>query len=325
MLAVVAALTNCPTAPFHEEAVRAEIESQLRGSPGVKLERDRFGNLIATYRRSRANQTGWALAAHMDHPGWVRNAEGQMQFLGSVAERFRKRPKRKRFGEFAMWDLPAFEVHDGQIHSRACDDLLGCAVIICVLRALAETEAAASCLGLFTRAEEVGFVGAIQLAKSGRLSRRLTILSLETSTPRGSAEIGKGPIVRVGDRLSIFDGRSTALLLQAAEEAKIPVQRCLLDGGACEATAYQLYGYTCSGASLALGNYHNVTPEGRIAAEFVAIEDFLGMVQLCGATITQDQSEDPQAALRTRLEANADGFRQFYRRRVATSDRAGSA
>ena len=164
-----------------------------------------------------------------------------------------------------MWDLPPFEIRDGQIHSRACDDLIGCAEIICVFRELEERGANAHCVGLFTRAEEVGFVGAIKLAKAEILPRSLTILSLETSTPRGTAEIGKGPIVRVGDKASIFDGPATARLLAAAAAEKIPVQRCLLDGGTCEATAYQLYGYTCAAASVALGNYHNVTPEGTIA------------------------------------------------------------
>jgi len=191
---------------------------------------------------------------------------------------------------------------------------LGCAEIICVLRELEERGAAGHCVGLFTRAEEVGFVGAIQLARSGILPRSLTILSLETSTPRGSAEMGKGPIVRVGDRLSIFDGPATARLLRAAAREKIPVQRCLLDGGACEATAYQLYGYTCAAASLALGNYHNITPEGAIAAEFVASSDFFGMVRLCLAVVTGSEEEDPGIALRKKLDANAKSFRAFYRR-----------
>ena len=125
--------------------------------------------------------------------------------------------------------------------------------------------------------------------------------------------MGKGPIIRVGDRISIFDGPATAQLLAAAEREEIPVQRCLLDGGACEATAYQLYGYKCAAASLALGNYHNVTPEGGIGPEFVAIADFVGMVRLCLATITSGRKQDPTRTLKRKLEMNAASFRQFYR------------
>ncbi len=314
MLAVVEALTTQPTAPFHEDAVRDEIEAQLRKMPQVKFERDGFGNVIAHYQRGRKRAADWGLAAHMDHPGWVRGRDGEMEFLGSVAPRYRSDPKKKSFGDFEMWDLPPFEVRDGQIHSRACDDLIGCAEIICVFRELEERAANVHCVGLFTRAEEVGFVGAIKLAQAEILPPSLTILSLETSTPRGTAVIGQGPIVRVGDKVSSFDGPETARLLAAAAAAKIPVQRCLLDGGTCEATAYQLYGYTCAAASVALGNYHNVTPGGAIAAEFVAIDDFIGMVRLCVTVILGGGAvRDPQKALRKRLEENARGYREFYR------------
>lgn len=314
MLAVVEALTRQPTAPFREDAVRTEIERQLRAFPHVKFERDTFGNVIARYRRGRRTGRVWALAAHMDHPGWVLTDDGEMKFLGSVAEKFRRNPKTKRFGDFAMWDLAPFAIRDRQIHSRACDDLLGCAVILCVLRELEETRANAHCFGLFTRAEEVGFVGAIKFAQAKVLLRDTIILSLETSTPRGTAEIGQGPIVRVGDKVSSFDGGTTRRLLSVAAEEKIPVQRCLLDGGTCEATAYQLYGYTCGAASLALGNYHNVTPFGKIAEEFVAIDDFTAMVRLCLATVLRrGKGSDPQIALRQKLEANARSYREFYR------------
>src|SRR5262245_51903689 len=314
ILAVAQALAYQPTAPFHEEAVRQEIEAQLRQCPHVKFERDGFGNVIARYRRGRGRPARWALAAHMDHPAWVRGKNGEMTFLGSVPKQFRQNPRTKSFGDFAMWDLPAFEIRDRRIHSRACDDLLGCAEIICVFRELEERQAAAHCVGLFTRAEEVGFVGAIKLAQADILPRNLTILSLETSRPRGSAEIGKGPIVRVGDKVSSFDGPATARLLSAAEEVDIPVQRCLLDGGTCEATAYQLYGYTCAAASLALGNYHNVSAEGAIASEYVAIDDFVAMVQLCLAVILRSgKRHDPQKALRKKLQANANSYRAYYR------------
>jgi len=311
MLEVVAALTRQPTAPFREEAVRAEIEAQLRKCPHVKFERDAFGNVIAHYRCGR-RKAEWAFAAHMDHPGWLRDKSGEMKFLGSVPEERRQNPKTKSFGDFAMWDLEPFEIRDRKIYSRACDDLLGCAEIICIFRELETAGADAYCVGLFTRAEEVGFVGAIRLAQARVLPRSLTILSLETSTPRGTAEIGQGPIVRVGDKVSTFDGPSTTRLLSVAAEEKIPVQRCLLDGGTCEATAYQLYGYTCAAASLALGNYHNVTPEGTIAAEYVAIDDFIGMVRLCLALVGERGASDPQKVLRQKLEANASSYRAFF-------------
>ena len=62
--------------------------------------------------------------------GEVRNG-GEFEFLGGVPERFRvKNPPIREFGDFAMWDLPEFEILDGNIVSRVCDDLVGCAAIV---------------------------------------------------------------------------------------------------------------------------------------------------------------------------------------------------
>ncbi|HYJ07236.1 MAG TPA: hypothetical protein VEX43_19055 [Chthoniobacterales bacterium] len=314
LLSVARALLEQPTAPFHEEAVRDAIVAQLRQCPHVKLEHDAFGNMIARYRRGTRARPRWAFAAHMDHPGWVRTENGEWRFLGSVAERFLVNPRRREFGDFAMWDLPAFELKDGQIHSRACDDLLGCAEIVCLFRELEAVEAGVHCLGVFTRAEEVGFWGAIQLARAGTLPKNISVFSLETSTPRGGAEIGRGPIVRVGDRLSIFDSGETARLMNVAAANKIPVQRCLLDGGACEASAYQLYGYRSVAASIGLGNYHNCAPDGTIQCEYVSVEDYANMVRLCVALVLESGKSDPATTLRDSLEKRAAGYSPLFRR-----------
>ncbi len=313
LLSVARALLKQPTAPFHEEAVRDEIVAQLRECPHVKIEHDAYGNVIARYRRETRARPRWAFAAHMDHPGWVRERNGDWRFLGSVAERFLVNPRRREFGDFAMWDLPAFEFKNGQIHSRACDDLLGCAEIICLFRDLEAAKADVHCLGIFTRAEEVGFWGAIQLARSGTLPRNITVFSLETSAPRGGAEIGRGPIVRVGDRLSIFDSGETARLMNVAAANKIPVQRCLLDGGSCEASAYQLYGYRSVAASIGLGNYHNCAPDGTVQCEYVSLDDYANMVRLCVAVVLERNKMDPGRELRDSLEKRAAGYSPLFR------------
>jgi endoglucanase len=314
LLRVVRSLAEQPTAPFHEDAVRDAIVAELKKCAHVRIEHDACGNMIARYRRGTRVRPRWAFAAHMDHPGWVRRKGGDWRFLGSVAERFLVNPQRREFGDFAMWDLPAFELKDGQIHSRACDDLLGCAEIICLFRELESARANVHCLGLFTRAEEVGFWGAIQLARAQILPKDITIFSLETSTPRGGAEIGRGPIVRVGDRLSIFDSGETARVMSVAAANAIPVQRFLLDGGACEASAYQLYGYRSVAASIGLGNYHNCASDGSIQCEYVSVDDYANMVRLCVALVCEPKHSNPVGALRETLEKRADVHSQFFRK-----------
>lgn len=279
-------IQSCPTAPFHEYHVRETIQQLLAEIPSVSVETDSFGQLIATYRRG--NQPGrLAFGAHMDHPAYVRSPEtGEFEFLGGVPERYReKKPPIREFGDFAMWDLPEFERRDGKIHSRVCDDLVGCAAIVSLFQKLEQEEVEATCYGLFTRAEEVGFVGAIHLAKSWPLGPDVRFVSLETSAPVPGVEMGAGPVIRVGDAKSVFDTAVSGDLVFAAAAEELKVQRALLDRGSCEATAMQFYGIPAAGISVLLGNYHNCGPDDRIEAEFIEESDALGLVELIFALV----------------------------------------
>jgi putative aminopeptidase FrvX len=304
LLSVTRAILRQPTAPFYEALVAAEITRLLRSCPHVSVERDKFGNLIAHYARGK-RRPEFAFAAHMDHPGWV----GE-RFLGGVPESYLRDPKTQSFGDFAMWDLPPFVVENDLLHSRACDDLIGCAAIVAMFHELERMKVETSCLGLFTRAEEVGFLGAIALAKSRIIPKSIAIISLETSAERPPARIGDGPIIRVGDRTSIFSPSVTARLECIAAESGQRVQRCLMPGGTCEATAYQLYGYKSGALCVALGNYHNCAPGNKIDAEFVSLGDYIGLVNLCVKIASSvSNSVDPSRALRRKLEQNAGKFR----------------
>lgn len=306
-LEIARQILNEPTAPFHEEAVRAKIRELLDGCAGITLSEDPFGNLIALYQGG-GKQPEFAFAAHMDHPAYVGR-----EFLGGVPKSYRKlKPPTEKFGPFRMWALSPFQVRSGRIYSRACDDLIGCACIVATLRELSEKRAKCSAYGLFTRAEEVGFVGAIQLAKHGIIPKETTIISLETSSRKGGpVKMGAGVIVRVGDRTSVFDSAGTARLLDAAKAAEIPHQRALMQGGTCEATAYALYGYRTAAMCVALGNYHNCGPADRIAPEFVSVDDAVAMADLCIA-LSRSKAADPLAALRRRLEKRMKEYRKHF-------------
>lgn len=309
LLDITRAILAQPTAPFYEDAVRAEILMQLAQIPRVTAEQDDFGNIVARYTGC-SGHAEYAFAAHMDHPGFV----GE-EFLGGVPLEYReKKPPTRDFGAFAMWDLPAFALENGRIHSRACDDLIGCAAIVALFHDLAERDAEATVYGLFTRAEEVGFVGAIQLAKSKRVPQDVTIVSLECSSEKssGAGRMGNGPIIRVGDKTSIFDDAATTGLVRAATDAKLPHQRCLMSGGTCESTAYQLYGYRTAALCVALGNYHNCGPDLTIAPEFVAVDDVAGMVALMRAAAMNESPTDPHTALRERLEKDLEKYRAHF-------------
>jgi putative aminopeptidase FrvX len=166
---------------------------------------------------------------------------------------------------------------------------------------------------LFTRAEEVGFVGAIHLAKSKVLPQDLTIISLETSSERGgSVTMGQGVIIRAGDRTSVFDSATTLMLVNHAKAEELPHQRALMQGGTCEATAYALYGYRTGGLCVALGNYHNCGPDDLIGSEYVSLADATGMAQLCVLLGKSTDTQDALLALRERLERDMEQYQRYF-------------
>jgi endoglucanase len=334
LLPVLRHIVSRPTAPFHEQAVAEAILGFLKDLPHVSARTDKHGNIVAQYERAGAQggaaSARFAFAAHMDHPGWVRvdgpafgpvahipGEKHPMQFLGGVPEAYLKDPKVRGYGRFAMWDLPEFRLRDDLIHARACDDLIGCAAIVSMFMELEESGAAGTCLGLFTRAEEVGFVGAMKLASSGLIPEEVTIISIETSAERPPAKIGEGPILRVGDKSSIFDSAATATLAQIAADSHIPVQRCLMPGGTCEATAYQLCGFRSAALCVALGNYHNCAGNNEIGAEYVSFQDVQGLVRLC-ARIAVSHTKKNQAVktLKKRLKANAEKYKKMLKKKT---------
>lgn len=222
---------------------------------------------------------------------------------------------------FAMWGFPGFELGGGRITGRVCDDLLGAAAALAALAEIATLRPPGVAVwGLFTRAEEVGFLGALEAIRLETVPAGADVLSLECSKALADAPQGGGVIVRVGDRMSIFDPGLTAALTAAAselaaEDATFRFQRKLMDGGACEATAFCAAGYRASGLALPLGGYHNASDgEPGIVPETVLAADYLAEVRLLVRLATRPELLRPdtgppgwlverQAAARTALGA----------------------
>lgn len=194
-------------------------------------------------------------------------------------------------GAAGMWDLPDPYEKDGCVHARGCDDIAGCAAMLALLARLSRQAGPPEVYCLFTRAEEIGLVGAIGAAKSRTIPLRLPVIAIETSKALINAKIGDGPILRVGDKSSIFTPEVTDFCnrvgLDLAEKRKsFAFQRKLMDGGTCESTAYYAYGYAATGMCVALGNYHNMNPQTRkIESEYISILDWQRMVDYFEALV----------------------------------------
>ncbi len=180
----------------------------------------------------------------------------------------------------AVFDLPDFSIEDDHIVMRAADDLAGGGGILSALDSLHGDPPSGDVYGVFTRAEEVGLVGARLLAEARTLPLDTLVVSLESSRTLPGAEIGGGPVIRVGDAGSTFNSDAESALIRARESllASIPEfrsQRQLMSGGVCEASAFSAWGYRSTGMAFPLGNYHNGAVDGSIAAEYIHRDDYL--------------------------------------------------
>jgi endoglucanase len=306
----------------------------------VRVQRDGVGNVHVHYRHGPAKSPPLVIEAHMDHPGFVlastaRDGTLRADFRGGVRPSFFegararfwtgdawiptkvrsvRQIKGRKFlsaelapvkqklppGILGMWDLPDARI-DGQLFSaRVCDDLAGVAAIVCFIEQLVAENIPAHVIGLFTRAEEVGFAGVLAVCENGWIPKNSRVIGLETSKASavgGGANQGDGAVIRVGDRTGIFSPGLTHFLAQAAghiadDDPAFKYQRRLMDGGTCNSTAFLAYGYDSAALCVALGNYHNMTVKGEIgwgdvekagkgiASETIYLADFSGMVRI---------------------------------------------
>lgn len=223
-------------------------------------------------------------------------------------------------GAPGMWDFPDPVLRGGCVHARGCDDIIGCAAMLALLERLSRKRARAEVYCLFTRAEEVGFIGAIAAARDGTIPRRLPIVAIEASSARAGAGIGDGPVLRVGDKVSVFTPELTAfcqtVAVRLAKRRKsFRFQRKLMDGGTCESTAYAAYGYDVTGVCLALGNYHNMDADRkRLAPEYVSLDDWKLMVDWFEALVMDESGYDgagQSAELRADFEKRFGNWRKL--------------
>ena len=190
-----------------------------------------------------------------------------------------------RAGSPGMWGLGDAVIRGNRIFARMCDDTAGLAGILCALDAICRKGNPTPCYAFFTRAEEVGFGGTLAAVDRKTVPRDVLVVGVECSKAIEGVALGAGPILRVGDKATVFTPAATAYCQVVAEQlaAKdkaFAFQRKLMDGGTCESTAYCHYGYDATGICLPLGNYHNMDESrDRIGPEFIDVRDFANLVK----------------------------------------------
>ena len=267
---------------FHVDSVAGE-EARLVFKGGVRIAHARPGTRLQFFRVGRRRPVG---------SGRLISASGRggrgAGFLATARARITS--GRTAPGDFTMWNFPGYSERGDRIVSRCLDDLLGASAALAVLDDLARTRPrGVRVWGFFTRAEEVGFLGALAGIRARTLPRDARVLSLEASRALPHAPQRGGVIVRVGDARSLFDPRLMGVLHDAAktlaaEDPTFRFQRRLMDGGSCEATPYCASGWRSGGLAVPLGNYHNMAGldggRKRIGPEHVAMADYFHEIRL---------------------------------------------
>jgi putative aminopeptidase FrvX len=345
---------SIPTAPYCEHEVGDFIKRYAKRR-GLSIREDRYGNIVVRYRKGRSRPI--AITAHMDHPGFsVLSSEGRdvnaqwnggkdpIHFPGSkVVIRAGKdlvpgrivseldgtlfsirssRPLPEGKPAFGHFDLVSCEFRGDLIYTKAADNLINCAVLLAVLDQLGKKKVDADFRAVFTRAEEVGLAGATGLVRSKAVPKTVPIVVLEASKELPGAIMGSGPVIRVGDIISVFDARLDYGIHQLARELvasdkSFAFQRQLMSGGACEATLYAVHNLPVGAMALPLGNYHN-QGKRRPAPEFVSASDVVNMIRLCAALAMQPPAREPRAELLKRFD---HGFDTRHAQRLIDSRR----
>ncbi len=184
---------------------------------------------------------------------------------------------------FGRFDIEAINIVGDEVRTHAADDLVGCVIALGALIDEAKSKKSSGHLfAIFTRAEEVGFIGCLALLEEGLIHKNNWIVSLEASRELPEAELGKGPVLRTGDKSFLFDPELAAISWKVAQsleqetkksDKQFIFQRRLMSGGTCEATPLSLFGFPAAGLAVPLRNYHNIGKDLKPASEIVSLND----------------------------------------------------
>ena len=137
-----------------------------------------------------------------------------------------------RVGDFAAFDSEFYGFGDGYVKGKALDDRMGCAAMLEIMDKLrAEPPAIdADIYFCFTVREEIGFSGAECVANIIRPDFAVILETTaigdlpETEACRRVADVGKGGVISVADRSTIYQREVVDFALDLAKEKNIPAQ-----------------------------------------------------------------------------------------------------
>ena len=186
-------------------------------------------------------------------------------------------------GDFAAFDtdFATFGKDNAFMRCKALDDRMGCAILIEVLRAVAERHLPLDLWFCFTVREEIGRSGAKVTANrvapdAAIVLETTAIADLPDVDPaRRVAEVGKGGVLSLLDRSTIYDRELIGFALDTAGAHDIPVQVKRYVSGGNDAAHIQRSGIGVRCLALSAATRYLHAP-----VSVAAIKDFESMIAL---------------------------------------------
>ena len=195
-----------------------------------------------------------------------------------------------KIGDYGTFESDFVQFGEGgrYLKGKAIDDRLGCAVMIELMRELyaREEKLPFDVYFAFTRLEELSMGGARYASHKIRPYRALVLEATAVADIHGVseeskvAERGKGGVISLVDRGTIYDKEFTNLLFDVAEEKGIPCQVKKFVSGGNDAALIQkaAQGTRCAVISAPCGYIHT-------ASDVIATEDYFSIYKLALAAI----------------------------------------
>jgi putative aminopeptidase FrvX len=186
-------------------------------------------------------------------------------------------------GDIGFWEFPdAPKINEGRLHAPACDDLAGVCTVLSAFEHVATGPASAHPIRLlFTRAEELGLLGAIAVCKDRLLSSQSAIICIDAISDSAVHQVGplNAPILIPADTMMTYSPRLVRHF--AAVGGIVPASLC--ESGASEAGIFALSGFEALAIYFKVRNMHNcnpATPPGAPVHESVSIDQLMSLRDL---------------------------------------------
>ncbi|NLL48596.1 MAG: M42 family metallopeptidase [Firmicutes bacterium] len=251
----------------------------------------RFGNVggvgVSTLVGNRVRFAGGTIGVIYQEKGSWKDLTLDKLYIDIGAESKEEALEKVKLGEFGIFHREFTDLGHRLI-AKSMDDRVGCAVLIEALKRIEKPKN--TLYFVFTCQEEVGLRGAKTAAYGIEpdlgIALDVTLTGDMPEARRMEVSLGKGAAIKVKDSSIIAHPKVKDLLVELAEDKKIPYQMEVLDAGGTDAGAIHLTKAGVPSGAISIPTRYVHSP-----SEMVDIRDVEACVDLVVALAEQDLRE----------------------------------